>query len=318
MKKVILFLLSFSILTCLFVFVFYLVNSSPISSTSQTKVFVINKGDSLDIIATRLQQNGLIKNGLVFKLNTYFLGLHDKLRAGSFNLDTSMDNQQIARSLITGGSHDMWIQIIEGWRNEEIASYLEENNFFDAKSFLYIAKGSQGYIFPDTYSIPQTKDIDFFIDKTKQNFDQKYSKAVDNATKQIGQTEAIIVASLVEREARTLESKQMVAGILYNRLELGMPLQVDASIQYASDSQNSPQSFWQPVTKANLSIDSPFNTYKNPGLPPAPICNPGYDSIYAALVPTESDYIYYITGNDNKMHFATTLEEHNQNISQYL
>ncbi len=318
MKKALLFLLSFFTLVCLSVFVFYLVSSSSPSSTSQTKVFVINKGDSLDSIATRLQQNELVKNSLVFKLNTYFLGLHDKLRAGSFNLDTSMDNQQIARSLATGGSHDMWIQIIEGWRNEEIASYLEENNFFDAKSFLYMAKNSQGYIFPDTYSIPQTKDIDFFIKQTKQNFDQKYLKALDNTTKKVGQTEAIILASLVEREARTLESKQMVAGILYNRLELGMPLQVDATVQYALDSQSSPQSYWQPIAKANLSIDSPFNTYKNPSLPPTPICNPGYDSIYAALVPTESDYIYYITGNDNKMHFATTLEEHNQNISQYL
>jgi len=318
MKKALLFLLSFFTLVCLFVFVFYLVNSSSPSSTSQTKVFVINKGDSLDIIASRLQQNSLVKNSLVFKLNTYFLGLHDKLRAGSFNLDTSMDNQQIARSLATGGSHDMWIQIIEGWRNEEIASYLEENNFFDAKSFLYMAKDSQGYIFPDTYSIPQTKDIDFFIQQAKQNFDQKYSKALDNATKQIGQTEAIILASLVEREARTLESKQMVAGVLYNRLELGMPLQVDATVQYALDSQSSPQRYWQPIAKSNLSIDSPYSTYKNPGLPPTPICNPGYDSIYATLNPTESDYIYYITGNDNKMHYATTLEEHNQNISQYL
>jgi len=318
MKKVTLFLLFTITFICLFFVVFCFTNSASVPSAYQSKVFVINKGDSLDVIASRLQQNQLVKNSLVFKLNTYFLGLHDKLRAGSFNLDTSMDNQQIARSLVIGGSHDMWIQVIEGWRNEEIAVYLEENDFFDAKSFLYMAKNSQGYIFPDTYSIPQTKDIDFFIVKTKQNFDQKYAQALEQATKQVGQTEAIILASLLEREARSLESKQMIAGILYNRLELGMPLQVDASIQYASDSLSLPQNYWQSVTKANLSIDSPFNTYKNPGLPPSPICNPGYDSIYAALSPIESDYIYYITGNDNKMHYSTTLKQHNQNISKFL
>jgi len=95
-------------------------------------------------------------------------------------------------------------------------------------------------------------------------------------------------------------------------------LQVDASVQYARDTKTKPKEYWQPVAKSDLSIVSPFNTYKNPGLPPAPICSPGYNSIYAAFHPISSNYLYYITGNDNLMHYATTLDEHNANIAKYL
>jgi UPF0755 protein len=97
-----------------------------------------------------------------------------------------------------------------------------------------------------------------------------------------------------------------------------MPIQSDVTVQYARDSKRKPVKYWEDLAAADISIISPFNTYKNRGLPPSPICNPGYDSIYAAFHPTESDYIYYLTGNDNQMHYATTLEEHNTNIAKYL
>ena len=299
-------------------FIYYFSASAPVSTLSQNQVFVVNKGDSLDIIASRLQKNGLIRNSFIFKLNSYILGLHNKLRAGNFNLDSSMDNQQIITSLVTGGSSDIWIQIIEGLRNEEIAAYFDENNIYSGKSFLYLAKDNQGYIYPDTYSIPQTNDLDFFIQQTLQNFDQKYQKIIADLNIDRSKEDIVVVASLLEREARTLTSKQMVAGILYNRLSIGMPLQLDATVQYAVDSQTKPQQYWKPITKKDLSIDSPYNTYQNTGLPPTPICNPGYDSLFAAVNPTESDYLYYITGNDNLMHYAKTLDEHNQNIRNYL
>ena len=318
MKKIILSLLGFFILLCLFLSVFFISNSSPISSTPDTQLFVVNKGDGLDLIASRLQQASLIKNSLVFKVNSYLLGLHNRLRAGNFNLDPSMDNGQIIRNLTTGGSNDVWIQIIEGLRNEEISTYLDENNIYSGKSFLYLAKDDQGYIFPDTYSIPQSKGLEFFIEQAKLNFDQKYQKAETSTNNKQDKNTIVIIASLLEREARTLQSKQIVAGILYNRLSIGMPLQVDATVQYAKDSQNQPKDYWQPISKVDLSLKSDYNTYQNPGLPPTPICNPGYDSIYAALNPTESAYIYYITGNDNQMHYALTLDAHHQNIQAYL
>jgi UPF0755 protein len=128
----------------------------------------------------------------------------------------------------------------------------------------------------------------------------------------------LTLASIIEREARTLKVKQGVAGVLINRLNANMPFQSDVTVQYARDSKTKPTDYWKDLDSSDISIISPYNTYKNTGLPPAPICNPGYDSIYAAFHPTQSDYLYYLTGNDNQMHYATTLEEHDSNIDKYL
>ncbi len=317
MKK---FLIAFSILilAAIFSFLIFLQLSSPVSNQDNHQAFVINKGDGFNLIANRLKQSGFIKNETVFKINAYLLGLHSKLRAGTFNLSSNMNNAGIIRLLTTGGSIDNWIQLLEGWRNEEIATYLDENSFYSGKSFLFLTEGKQGYIFPDTYSIPKDKDVQFFIDKTLENFNQKYQQASQNSTPILSQTEIITLASLLEREANNLEAKKMVAGIIYNRLSIDMALQIDATVQYALDSLKSPQKYWQPISKADLAINHPYNTYQNPGLPPGPICNPSYNAIVAALNPTDSDFLYYITGTNGQMYYAKTLDEHNQNITKYL
>ena len=144
------------------------------------------------------------------------------------------------------------------------------------------------------------------------------SEAKINSSTSLTDTQIIILASILEREARTLETKQHIAGILLNRLSINMALQIDATIQYARDSRIKPKVYWTPVTSADLEIKSPYNTYHNPGLPPGPICNPGYESIYAAFHPINSDYMYYITGHDNQMHYAKTFAEHTANIAKYL
>ncbi len=317
MKKI---LIAFStlILAAIFSFLIFLQLSSPVSNQDNHQAFVINKGDSFNLITNRLKQSGFIKNETVFKINAYLLGLHSKLRAGTFNLSSNMNNADLIRLLTTGGSNDNWIQLLEGWRNEEIAAYLDENSFYSGKSFLFLTEGKQGYIFPDTYSIPKDKDVQFFIDKTLTNFDQKYQQASQNSSSALSQSEIITLASLLEREANNLEAKKMVAGVIYNRLSINMALQIDATVQYALDSLNPPKKYWQPISKANLSINHPYNTYQNPGLPPGPICNPSYNAILAALNPTNSDFIYYITGTDGQMYYAKTLDEHNQNIAKYL
>ena len=306
------------ILAAIFSFLTFLRLSSSVSNQDSHQAFVINKGDGFNLIANRLKQSGFIKNETVFKINAYLLGLHSKLRAGTFNLSSNMNNADIIRLLTRGGSIDNWIQLLEGWRNEEIAAYLDENSFYSGKSFLFLTEGKQGYIFPDTYSIPKDKDVQFFIDKTLTNFDQKYQQASQGITADLNQTQIITLASLLEREANNLEAQKMVSGIIYNRLSINMPLQIDATVQYALDSLNKPQKYWQPISKADLVINHPYNTYQNPGLPPGPICNPGYNAIVAALNPIDSDFLYYITGTDGQMYYAKTLDEHNQNITKYL
>jgi UPF0755 protein len=129
----------------------------------------------------------------------------------------------------------------------------------------------------------------------------------------------VILASLLEREGKSLESKQIIAGILLNRTEVGMPLQLCASVQYARDSKASTKDYWTPLISEQIDATvSPFNTYQNKGFPPRPISNPGYNSLYAAFHPKENDYIFYITGNDGEFYYAKTLEQHNQNIAKYL
>jgi UPF0755 protein len=179
----------------------------------------------------------------------------------------------------------------------------------------------EGYLFPDNYLIPRDyQPNQIYSDIIKKNFDTKLAEAKLNSTNSnLTDAQAVTLASILEREARTLPSKQMVAGIILNRLEIDMALQLDSTVEYARDSKiPHPKSYWQAASGTDIHLVSIYNTYLNPGLPPAPICNPGADSLYAVFHPTPSDYIYYLTGNDNLMHYAKTLTEHNLNIANYL
>ena len=301
MKKIILFLIFIPILFLLALVLLYANLSQAPSKDSAPQSFVVNQGDSVKSIASRLKSNRFIKSEYLFILESYRLGLSKKLQAGSFELSSSLNLSQVIDRLSKAGSFDYWFTIIDGQRLEEFAP---------DKEFEILARDYEGQLLPDKYLVPQSYTNQQLIDYIHSHFTQKYP----DITK-----ETLILASLIEREARTLQSKKMVSGILKNRLEIGMPLQLDASVQYARDSQfPALEKYWLPLDPKDLKIVSPFNTYLNPGLPPSPICNPGSDSIQAALNPTPSDYLYYITGNDNLMHYAKTLEEHNRNIRDFL
>ena len=290
---------------------FYLkINSQAVSADKSNIMFVIKDGDSLVNISQNLKSKSLIKNEYSFLFYVYKLGLNNKIQAGTFRISPSLSTQDLITKLSKGGVSDYWLKIIEGTRVEEnVGSFPKETSFV----------GKEGYLFPDSYLIPTYYTSNQIFEVIKSNFDKKFIEAKQGATnKTLTDQEILIFASILEREARTLKSKKEVAGILLNRLEIGMPLQVDASVQYARDSKIKPKDYWQPIKTADISIVSPFNTYKNPGLPPSPICNPGYNSLYAAFHPITSNYLYYITGNDNLMHYAITLDEHNSNIANYL
>lgn len=296
-------LLIFLPLTIVIGFVYY--NSQPVSLDTSVKNFVVNQGDGIKLISQRLESGGFVRNQYVFLFHAYRLGLASKLQSGLFKLSSSLSNDDIIAKLSSGGSHDYWLKIIGGQRIEQISPRFDSSY--------------EGYLFPDSYLIPQDYSVENIFSVINKNFVAKFTQAKVGATNtSMTDAEIITLASLIEREARTLVSKRQVAGVIINRLNIDMPLQLDATAQYARDSRLNTKSFWEPVTKADLRIISPYNTYLNTGLPPGPICNPGYDSIYAALHPTESDYLYYITGNDNQMHYAKTLDEHNVNIGKYL
>ncbi len=293
---------------------------APVSAgNTTTKVFVVESGEGVNSIGARLTQEGLIRSPLIFKLVITQKDLGKKIQAGSFRLTPAMDAYTIAQNL-TKGSLDLWVTILEGWRREEIAdvlskTYTNQGVPFDAQKFLNLTVNEEGYLYPDTYLLPVNANEENVANILRRTFETKVTKGLE---KEI--TDVITMASLIEREARSDTARAMVSGILWKRLDNNWPLQVDATLQYAKLRPTSTvvTDWWPDPLAIDKEINSPYNTYKNTGLPPGPICSPSLSSIRAALNPTQSEYWYYITGLDNQMHYGRTLDEHNANIAQYL
>ncbi|MBD3279371.1 MAG: endolytic transglycosylase MltG [Candidatus Pacebacteria bacterium] len=299
----------------------YLLFQPVDQSNLKTQRFVIPKGQTVKTIGQRLQQAGLIKNPYVFLLAVQSKDWQTKLQSGTFELSPSMSVWQIAREL-TQGTNDLWVTIPEGWRREELAQSLAEQDLthFNEAEFLELTTGLEGQLFPDTYLVPKEMSTQTLVNLLLNTFEKKVSQNLASEIEQADHdlTALLTMASIVEREARGQEQMQMVADILWRRLELGMPLQVDATLQYIKGYHETQQTWWAPPTAADKKLDSPFNTYLYPGLPPRPICNPGLGAIQAVLSPQANDYLYYLHDRQGQIHYATTFEQHQQNINQYL
>jgi UPF0755 protein len=306
-------------------FIYYHQSVKPVNHQDNNPVtVVIPKGATLDDITQKLNAAGLIRSPLVFKITVSKLGLSRQIQAGSFKFSPAQTTEEIAKGL-TKGTSDLWITLLEGWRREEVAealsvTFLEAGSDFDKKAFLELTEGKEGYLFPDTYLVPVSSTPERIVNLLTFTFDAKitdeFRQALVGRNKTVEQ--AVIMASLIEREAKTTESRRLVSGILWKRMENDWPLQVDATLQYALGFNQATADWWSPPTAAQKEINSPYNTYKNLGLPPAPIANPSLDSLEAAIFPQDSDYWYYLTGLDGRMYYATTLDEHNQNIANHL
>lgn len=287
-------------------------------SNKEKIYFVVNKGDGVSEITNRLEKAGMIRNSLHFKILTLVLGTSKKLKAGGYYLSASMKPEGIAQ-MLTKGVDDQWITIIEGLRSEEIGELLIKKGFaINPEEWVKTIKNSklEGKLFPDSYLLPRGANQGTILKIIQKNFQKKVVA---------GQKDSVLIlASLVEREAKTKADKEIVAGILLKRISDGWPLQVDATVQYAVASKKcsilkSPCDWWpHNLTKENLKINSLYNTYLYKRLPPSPICNPGLVSIEAVLNPKSTNYWYYISGTDGKMRYARTVEEHQQNIRKYL
>ncbi|RJR25896.1 endolytic transglycosylase MltG [Candidatus Microgenomates bacterium] len=302
----------------------------PFDPSKQTKIsFVIRKGEPISLVASRLKEEGLIKSPVFFKVYLMIQGLSKKIQAGTYQLSASMTPMEIS-GLFIKGTNDQWVTIIEGLRQEQIGAQLIKSGFaVNPKDWQekVISEGLEGRIFPDSYLFPKDAKEETILKIIASNFEKKVISGLKEeiAESKLSFEDALILASIVEREARTETDRKIVAGILLKRLQNNWPLQVDASVQYAVASQRCRNSYdpncdWWPksLSKNDLKISSPFNSYLNQGLPPGPICNPGLSSIKAALSPKESSYWFYISDLEGKMHYAKTSEEHAQNIGRYL
>lgn len=319
MKRFIIFLIFVLIFSGGF-YLYYKAGTLAVDKNSkESKIFVIQKGESLNGIANNLADQKLIRNKIVFYLIVKRLGIEREIQAGDFRLSASMDAYQIAKSL-THGTLDVWLTIIEGMRKEEIAQAVSQSLNIPETEFLKFAR--EGFLFPDTYLIPKDATAVAVIKIFEDNFNRRFDQRLKEITrrKELTIDEVIILASLVEREARFAGDRQIVASVLLRRLQEGIKLDIDATVQYALGYQAEEKNWWKKeLTQYDLVIVSPFNTYKNVGLPPAPIANPGLASIQAVVdANPNTPYLYYVSDKSGHLHFARTLEEHNENIRSYL
>ncbi len=286
---------------------------SPASPSSKTySLFIVPKGAGVRAIANDLKQKGFIKDQVVFFLLTKKLGIDKKIEAGDYRISPSMDAEAIAKGL-THGTLDIWVTIPEGYRASEIAESLRAIPTYE-KSWDTQLEQNEGSLFPDTYLFSREASIDLVIKTFRDTFNARYQTLP--ASNKFSEGEIVAIASLVEREARHAEDRPIVASVIINRLDIGMKLDLDASVQYAIGNE---KKWWPALTDSakNILPLSPYNTYTHAGLPPTPISNPGLDSLRAAIRPSNTPYLFYFTDKNGVNHYAKTLKEHEANISKY-
>ena len=291
----------------------------PISNTNDLNIFNIEKGSSIKKIAQDLKNEEIIRSSNLFLFYSLITN-NRNIQAGEYLLSPQMNIPQIIEIIVGGKINEEKITIIEGWDLNDIAIYLEEKGISSKDEFFSITgeprnKDSlEGYIFPDTYNITSKDTAETIVQKALLNFEKKMATELKNEIEKQGKTieEIIIMASVIEKEVRTLEDKKNISDVLWKRINANMPLQTCATVLYALGEKKSS------VSTTDTQIDSPYNTYKYRGLPIGPISNPGMNSILAAIYPTKNNYWYYLSAPDGKTHFSTTLNEHNYKKNLYL
>ena len=318
MKQKLSILLILAVLILIPLYLYYQQSLNPVNPLAKDSVtFSIKSGEDVRSIAQRLYDENLIRSSLVFFLKARLTDYGKKIQAGDFQLSPSMGMQEISQELLHGTS-DIRLTIPEGWRREEIA--MKITNQFDIPENEILKTAREGYLFPDTYLIPKEATGSTIVKMMEENFNKKTQKAREAGNKKsLDFEEIIIIASLVEREAKLHEDRPLIAGVILNRLKIGMKLDIDATIQYSLGYQSEQKSWWKKdLTAEDLENESEYNTYLNAGLPPTAIANPGLSSIEAVINAPKTDYLYYIADKTGKTHFAKTFEEHAANISKYL
>ncbi len=315
MKKFI--IVSILILIGLFAWQIYL----PAGSGSNELIFKIEKGHGSLDIARNLQDKELVWWGPTFRLYILLTGSAGNLQAGTYTLSQNMNMLQIVERFIKGDVSRERVTIIEGWSLREIGSYFENKGMFSANEiqkeewdFLFddysfldskpADVGLEGFLFPDTYEINKDANAEEAVRKMLGNFDEKLTPDLRAEIAKQGKTifQIITMASIIEKEVRTKEDKEIVSGILWKRIKLGMRLETDATVAYVN----------------GVDQESPYNTYLNYGLPRGPISNPGMESILAAIYPQSSEYLFYLSTPEGESIFSRTLAEHNIAKTKYL
>lgn len=331
---------------------YYKVAVNRPAQSADEKTIKIESGESISSISARLFAEDIVNSEFLFKTYVVINNLQNDIQAGTYKIPAGMSAAQVA-DLLQHGTNDKTITFLEGWRMEEFANAASINfDKVDYTNFVFAANNSEGYLFPDTYEFDADVTEQEMLDTLRNTFELKTKDVLtEEALIKVGLTkeEAVIFASIVEREINNEEDKPVVAGILIKRWQEGMKLDADATTQYAiapgrygcgstpiaeyditpdtnddrvvcPDEEDIPNVNWWPndLTVTELANESEFNTRKNVGLPPKPISYPGLSSIEAVLNYEESDYYYYLNDASGKTYFAKTLAEHELNVAKFL
>lgn len=348
MKKILIILSIMGLVAVVSVSSYYSGIKSPLDASGRDVDFRIEKGQNVETISANLESARLIKSAFYFKIYMKESGLASKLQAGDYVLSAKYSIKEIVEILSQGKivSKEKTVKVLEGWNMMEMADYFEKERIFEGEDFLALAgnrlvaaqekyknnlkdyasaydflkdrpaKASlEGYLFPDTYRISANAGPDEVIRKMLDNFGKKVDEKMMADIRSQGKSlyEILTMASLIEKEVKSLEDKKMVSGIFWNRIGNGQALESCATLAYVLG-ENKKQ-----YTLEDTKVQSPYNTYENKGLPPGPIANPGLDAIIAAIYPTPNDYVFFLSRFDNgETVFSKTYEEHLRNKAKYL
>jgi UPF0755 protein len=307
--------LLFGFLALIVIFGLYLFWHSPPTNFPEGEVVTIVPGQSLQEITLNLYNAHVIRSTFWFRTHVIMQGGEKRVIAGDYLLDKKQGPADLAYRFVNGDFHLTVFKatIPEGWNIFQISDYLNKNLInFDELTFLNLAKNKEGYLFPDTYFISPTSKPGTIISLLSKTFEEKIKTVSGVSTTTESISDVIKMASILEGEARTTENRRIISGILWRRLKIGMPLQVDSTFSYINGKNT------YNLTADDLKINSPYNTYVYKGLPPTPINNPGTDAIFSALNPIKTKYLYFLTSKSGNIYYATTFEEHKRNKELYL
>lgn len=303
---------------------YYLFFSAPQKDAIED-IFIVNKKQTEEQTLDKLKSQDFVRNKKAFKFILDSKNKDGEIEAGGYRMSKNMNAWQVASKLTT--AVDMrWVTIPEGYRKEQIGEILADtlgwkeeeldkwNTVYTKMNVDYI----EGTYFPDTYLIPIKENGADIAKRMTRRFDEQFAPYIGEfANQNILWTTGLRLASVIQREAAGKTDMPLIAGIMWNRLNQGMNLEIDATVQYARGKAEA--GWWAPIKAEDITnIDSPYNTYKYKGLPPRPICNPGLEAIKAVLDPAETECLFYLHDSERQIHCAKTYEEHKENIERFL
>lgn len=281
----------------------------------QPLVFEIQTGQTVSQVAQNLKEKGIIRSATWFKVVARLSATERDLKAGKYDLRTNMPSEAILNCIKSGQClHLTRLTTLEGWRSEEIAEMLSENNITNAKAFLDIVRQRdlEGKLFPSTYLFAENTPAWKVVDTMLRQYNSQVKPLFSQYPTTLTEKQVLTLASIVEREAVYHDERPKIAAVYLNRLKIGKRLEADPTVQYAIGFNFTENRYWKKgLTYRDLRNPSPYNTYRYNGLPPGPIANPSYQSVKAVLTPQpDFDAIYFVADNTGRHDFSKTYSEH--------